>query len=310
MTQKERAVLTPIVFFDLFDRPVRPAGLKYLVYGQSMTESEFESILADLERRREIVRRRSFIRLPDRPGLTENGVLRDQISTELCAEAQRLIGRLASVPFVKMIAVINSLAFWNANQNSDIDILVVTEPGRMTIARDHINLLLTLWGKRNTRGVKRGKIAPDIFLDTDRLAIQDFHMAPRDIYFDFWFARITPIINRDQTYERTLAVNPWVRETFPNFAPRTEFIIPTRADRELRRRWWEAFYSHTLPGKALARLLTSQARERLQSYKRRIGSRGLVVIAPHVLRFHVPDKRAQYQQQFEARWQTLTVSHS
>ncbi|MBI4023090.1 hypothetical protein HY375_02925 [Candidatus Berkelbacteria bacterium] len=310
MTLKERAVLTPIVFFDLFDRPVRPAGLKHLVYGQSMTESEFESILTELERRREIIRRRGFLSLPDRPGLTENGIRRDQISTELAKEAATVIGRLASVPFVKMIAIINSLAFWNANQDSDIDILVVTEPGRIAIARDHINLLLTFWGRRNTRGVKRGKIAPDVFLDTDRLALEDFHMSPHDIYFDFWCARITPIINRDGTYERLLAANPWIRKVFPVFQPRTEFIVPPRPDREVRRKGWEWFYQHTPIGRWWGAVMTNRAGARLRRYQARSGERDLVVVSPHVLRFHVPDKRPEYQAQFEARWHALSGSHS
>ncbi|MBI4185469.1 hypothetical protein HY524_00270 [Candidatus Berkelbacteria bacterium] len=307
MTLREQAVLTPLVFYDLFDRPVRPDVLHTLTYRRTLARSAFDQTIDRLEARGVVWQRRGFLQLAGRPGLAEIGYVREMYSKALWADAEYLIEELASIPFVRMIAVINSLAFWNANSDSDIDLLVVTEPNWIAVARDHINLWLTLWGKRNTHGPKRGKVAPDIFLDTSALAVNDFHLKPRDIYFDFWFARITPVINRHATYERLLTANPWIQTTFPQFRPRLHHVIAPNSEHEQTRDRWERFYCSSI-GERVAAGLSSYQRARLDRYAHRVGSDSLVLVTPHQLRFHVPDRRLEYQQAFEARWRTLTHS--
>lgn len=293
--------MTPVIFFDLFDRPIRPDTLYRLTYRCRLTPTDFERELDELELAGKIVRHHGFVRLADRKGLASVGLVREQHSRELWHEARTIINRLGCVPFIRMIAVINSLSFWNAHKNSDIDLLIVTEPGRIPVVRDHVNALLELWGKRNTRGPKRGKVAPDIFIDTEALDLRPFRLGRDDIYFDFWAARITPVLDRAGTYQRFLDANPWLVDTFPQFEPRTEHRIKVGPTREVRSKLWEAFYG-TWPGHKLTAVIAERQQERLRRYQQRVGDKGLVVVSPHVLRFHVPDRRQEYQTQFESRW--------
>lgn len=309
MTALERAVMTPILFYDLFDRPIRPHTVRSLVYKRRVSDEEFDSTLTSLENQGYIVRRAGFVRLSGRPGLIQNAVVRKNISAQLWRDAEAVIGKLAKIPFVEMIAVVNSLSFDNASYDSDIDLLVITQPGYMAVARDHITLSLKRWGRHNGRGPKRGKVAPDVYLDTERLAIEDFHLGPRDIYFDFWFARLTPVLNRNNAYERFLHANPWIHDVFPHFAPQTKHLITTSPVRELRRQTWETWY-RSMPGRAIARWMEESQTDRLAAYQRTVGDRGLVVVQPHVLRFHIPDRRPEYEQRFIERWQTLDLSRS
>ena len=55
---------------------------------------------------------------------------------------------IVKVPFVKMVAVCNSLAYDNATEQSDIDLFIVIEKGRMWIARFLITLILQFHGVR------------------------------------------------------------------------------------------------------------------------------------------------------------------
>ena len=299
--------MTPILFFDLFDRPIRPHTVRSLVYKRRVSDGDFEQALVNLEEQHFITQRDGFVRLAGRTGLIQNAVVRKNLSRRLWADAEWLVGKLAKIPFVEMIAVVNSLAFDNASYDSDIDLLVVTQPGYMAVARDHINLSLKRWGRHNGSGPKRGKVAPDIFLDTDRLDISDFRLKPRDIYFEFWFASLTPVLNRNNAYERFLHANEWIYNIFPHFVPKTKHIIESSPLRELRRQAWEHWY-RSMPGQALARRMEEWQTSRLLDYQHRLGNQGLIVVQPHVLRFHVPDKRQEYQRAFEARWKELEQS--
>lgn len=303
MTALERAVLTPIVFFDLFDRPIRLSGLRRLLYRQPASPASLKRTLGRLESAGKIFRRQGFIRLNGRRGLIQNALAREQISEDLWLEAQILIEGLGAVPFVRMIAVVNSLAFHNANQNSDIDLLVVTEPGMMSVARDYLTAHLVLWGRRNTRGPKRGKLAADVFLDTEHLDVSDFHGPGQDIYVDYWAASIAPVIDRDNTYQRFLEANSWIQETFPGFVPHTEHTIVVGRGANWRRAVREQWYRSAL-GRPMAKLLTKWQLWRLRRYQRD-STVGMIEVGPHRLRFHVPDRRAEYQRAFEATWQSL-----
>lgn len=304
MTDLETAILTPVVFFDLFDRPIRYTTLPQLAYGRRVTPTQVASTVNRLERRQRVVRRGEFVALGGRGELFQNALLRDQRSDALWAEATTWVLGLGAVPFVKMIAVVNSLAFHNANANSDIDLLVVTEPGKLAIARDHITVLLTLWRKRNTSGPKRGKLAADVFVDTEHLDLHDFRHQAQDIYLDYWTAWVAPVINRDQTYERFLAANPWLRATFPGLVGHTKHLSTVPAQLERRRRLWEAWYRSRM-GSRVSELLGQWQLARLKRYQTRVAHQGTVVIMPYLLRFHVPDRRAEYQQAFEERWQIV-----
>lgn len=304
MTSLEQAIMTPVVLFDLFDRPIRYNSLPQLAYGHTLTRAQLTTTYNRLELRNKLVRRGEFVALAGRGELFANAILRDQLSDELWVEATKRIRALGSVPYVRMIAVVNSLSFHNANANSDIDLLIVTEPGKISIARDHITVWLTYWRRRNTSGEKRGKLAADVFLDTDNLSVRSFHGDDQNLYIDYWAAWVAPVINRDKTYERFLKANPWIKQTFPGFEGHAKHIITVPKSLDVRRRWWEALYRNPF-GHKVGSILTNWQNARLKRYQARVKDQGTVIVTPHLLRFHVPDRRVEYQHAFEEQWQRI-----
>jgi len=206
-----------------------------------------------------------------------------------------------------MTAVINSLSFWNAGPDSDIDLLVVTEPGYLPTVRDHINLFLTSRNRRNTRPPKRGKVAVDILITTERLNIHDLRLRGQDIYFDFWAAHIAPLLNSYQTYERFISENRWIAQCFPNFTPHLEHIMNVDPGRLKVQERYESFY-RSQAGSSIQRLLARYHMHRMHRYEARVRDSGTVVVSPELMRFNIPDRRHEYQQRFEERWHAVTGS--
>ncbi|MBI4032509.1 hypothetical protein HY374_02265 [Candidatus Berkelbacteria bacterium] len=306
LSPQERAILTPLVFFSLFDRPVLKTSLHQLAYRCSLTGRQVEGTIERLEGKGRIVTRHGYVALTRCERNVPLAQARDRLSDELWQDARRVIANLAAVPFVKLIAVVNSLAFHNAHAGSDVDLLVVTEPGRLAIARDHLNAHLTLWRRRNTHGDKRGKLSVDVWMDASDLSLGSFRLRPRDIYFEYWTAWIASVLNRDQTYEQLLAANPWLHRVFPQHKPHTVHQVTPDPVLERRRAAWEAFYRSSL-GQRLGAWQAEWQHERLARFEERVRTKGTVLISPRRLRFHVPDRRPEYQAAFEARWQEQTA---
>lgn len=307
MRTLEQALLAPIVFFDLFDRPMRLEEVRRLAYDRALTSEEAIAGVATLVASGKLVQQGDWVALASRPTLFEQWPARSDQNRLLWAEAQAVISCLASVPFVRMVAVINSLALSTARATSDIDLLVVTDPYMLPVARDHMLIRLTALGRRAYNSPKQGKVFPDIWLTSDRLELASWRLSPHDMYFDYWLAALTPVIDRSQTYRQLIAANPWLRSTFPNWEAQESKLITTEPQREQHREWYERFYREPV-GQWLAGFEGEWYHRRIHTYQEKLGPQALIVTTPTQLRIHEPDRRAEYQAQFLKRWHTVTQS--
>ena len=120
---------------------------------------------------------------------------------------------LALVPYVKMVAVMNSLAHDNVHADSDIDLLVVTKKGRLWVARGIMLLLLKVLGKR-AWGMRRAcKFSPEFFVDEDHLNVSD--LGSRSLYLkSIWVADMTPVVYGEY-FNKFWNANSWLAEYLP-----------------------------------------------------------------------------------------------
>ncbi len=300
----EGALLTPVVFFDLFDRPLNADELLGLSYGVALDEAQRDAVLEQLVVRGCLERVGAYLALPGRSAIVAPWYERQLVQRALWVEAQAVIGCLAGVPFVRMIAVVNSLSLGTARETSDIDLLVVVEPGWLAVARDHLLARLELLGRRARRLPKQGKVFPDIILSTDRLELASWRLEPLDMYLDYWLAHLTPVLDRAGTYAKLLGANSWLTHTFPGWRERQGRLIEPDRHREQHRESWEFWY-RSLPGRALSAGQAVWYSTRMRRYRAKIGEKGTVVASASQLRIHEPDKRPEYQRAFDERWQAL-----
>ena len=74
MTRHQQAVLTPLVFFDCFDRPLLKNYLLQAAYLEELTRADLEETLGSMTG---IVKEsQDYLYLADRKGLIENAKLR------------------------------------------------------------------------------------------------------------------------------------------------------------------------------------------------------------------------------------------
>lgn len=239
----EAAILSTVTYADLFDYPLTmPEVYRYLA-GVAAPLSAVQEALEDgfLSGHR-LARSRGYVTLAGRESIVEIRLYREAISARLWRKGQRYGRAIASLPFVRLVAVTGTLAVNNIEPGQDIDYLIVTAPHRVWLARLFVLALVHL-GR-----LEKLTICPNFVFSSDALA----QFSP-SFFAAHELAQMIPLYGQE-TYQALLHANPWARRYLPNafdtgpdlFARRVTPLFPAlkrAAEYALRGRWgdaWEA----------------------------------------------------------------------
>lgn len=147
-------------------------------------------------------------------------------SERLLRRAHRAVRLVAWVPFLRAVFVCNSVGAERATDTSDIDWLVVVEPGRIWFVRFMLNSILRLCGLRTYGGHEAGRICLSFFADTDHLDFAPLRVVPEDVHFAFWLHQMLPIYDPGNLWSKFLSANQWARRYLPNFKLAEGSVVP------------------------------------------------------------------------------------
>jgi len=112
---------------------------------------------------------------------------------------------LNKIPFIQLIAITGSVGAKNYQQGADIDLLFICKPHTVWMTR----LVVVLFFK--FKKVYKKIYCPNIYLSQNNLLWET-----KNIYIANEIARLTPIYNKQHTYEKFLLSNKWVLNYLPN----------------------------------------------------------------------------------------------
>ena len=136
----------------------------------------------------------------------EEGVRR---TAELMQRHERVISALATLPFIRMLALSGGTAHKNARGGDDIDLFVVAAGGRAYTAYTMLFLVSRL---TKTRGV----VCPNYLVDEDHLEIAYHH----DLFTAHQAISMVPIAGMDVFARFVNANDEWIRKLYPGYSPR------------------------------------------------------------------------------------------
>jgi predicted nucleotidyltransferase len=201
--------------------------------------------------------------------------------------ARRVARVLQRLPFVRGTLLTGSAGADDADDHADVDLLVLVEPGRMSVTFTLLGGLSRVLGRR--------VLCPNHYLATSHLALE----GERDLYLARELAQAYPLTGRAC---ELLAANVWVRRLLPNVSPRP-LAVSTRQSLLQRLAEWPL---RGRLGDALERRLQRLALARLRRHYRSQG----VAVPPDVvgdlrrgaqLRFHGLDERESVLTSYEHR---------
>jgi hypothetical protein len=248
-----QAAVRTVAYADVFDHPLTVAEAHRYLVGM---QAPVAAVRAELERLvpERLTRREGLYMLRGRGDLAETRRRRAAEAARLWPEAVRYGQVLAQLPFVRMVAVTGSLARDNVEAGSDIDYLLVTEPGRVWVGRGFAGIV--------RRGVQRRgiRLCPNYVLSEHALSLSD-----RNLLTAYELAQMVPLAGH-AVYRRMRELNEWTGKYLPNagdcprrLAPVTlrgrpaahvaEAVLRTPVGGWIERKEWARF-ERKLPGRS------------------------------------------------------------
>jgi len=208
------AILATLAFFSIFQVPIDFEKLWKFLYKQHASRQDLKKSLDELQANKKVVQQGDLYALTpwDERIYFQN---QEEIKKRF-NKIKRFEWLLQVIPFVRSMAIINSLALGTADAQSDIDFFVVTRKGTLYFVRTIIILLFKSLGLYKTKGKIKEHFCFGFYTTQDNLDFSSILLSGDDVYFSFWLASMQPIFG-EPTYFQTIAINNWVNRDFPNF---------------------------------------------------------------------------------------------
>jgi hypothetical protein len=289
--ETKKAVLVPITFFSWFNFPLTLKELRRYIWQRELAEDEIKAAIRDL------------------PGTSLVGeiVWRGGLSVGERLERTALAGQLwdkvdhwrwlfSYIPFISQVYVTNTLAYDNASAGSDIDLLVIAQPGRLWVSRACLLVAMNLF-KLRVRSAKRwAKFSPEFFLTTRALNISELAI-DRDYYLSYWLADLVSIWP-DGEHRSFRQANQWLKSDLPATWPtpkikRWRYLKPALL-RQLTEKTLSGSWGDTLEEWAY-----TKQRRIIDKNIRRLGVNPSVLYNRDIIKLHFNDRRAQVRDAIE-----------
>ena len=127
-------------------------------------------------------------------------------------------------PQIQMVALCNSRAMGEADENSDIDLFIIAKKGNLWTGRFFVTVITSLLGvrRRNTHGLQKwtpkyikrtkNRFCLSFFITEEAMNLDSVRLQPNDTYLDRWIYTLIPLVNKNATYEHFMEAN-WVEPT-------------------------------------------------------------------------------------------------
>jgi len=202
----ERAILATVTYRDLFNYPVSLQEIHRYLHRYPCREEQVRAALDGTALADDFLSHDGcYFSLKHRESLFALRKERMVHAERLWPRARVLARRLASLPFVRMVAVTGSLAVDNPGEGADIDIMLVTERGRLWSARALAKVLQALDVRFGS-----GELCANYLVSTAALELHD-----RGLYIAQELAQMVPVYGLD-VYKSLRDANPWVADYLPN----------------------------------------------------------------------------------------------
>lgn len=203
---------------------------------------------------------------------------------------RKVLNYVQRLPDVAGVALCNNMPFHFTDEDSDIDLFVITKKDRTWSAR--LMSVAPLIALRQ----RPGEMATDpvdisFFLSEEAMDLSNLKIADNDPYLAYWIKTLTPVHGSDDLWQKFFKANSWVNTFLPNAE------IPRRA---FRMRVNTKIKFPSLPiSESWAREIQEQKFP--TDIKNRMNKDSRIVVSSNILKFHKNDRRAEIARYFQSK---------
>lgn len=291
MKNKLKHLEVPMLFFAQFKRPLTLKELRRYLWRR---EVDLDSLKQELR---------------DRPWRVHDGMYyldpahietrrgSEQQAEKFWRKVRRFRKVFGAVPFLKLVAVGNTLAINGVGSNSDIDLFIVTKRNRVWTARMFLLLWLSLLKARVQSEKKYMKFSPEFFVDETATNLSKFAIAS-DYYLNFWVADLVPVWG-EENFVDFWKTNDWLKESLPIAfrSPNIRTDFP-RSNKSSLALIWEKTLGGGL-GDKIEKWTQDRQKRIIQKSLNRIGVNPSVITDTNVIKLHFNDRRGEIRDRLD-----------
>ena len=199
------AIQWTVTYGSIFDYPLTRDEVYRFLMAPGGSRAEVEAAIDhELSRGNGLESNGRFLYPAGQFGMVGTRLRRDRCAREAWAHARRYAYLIWMLPYVRMVAITGSLAMNNVEDGDDIDLMIVTEPGRLWMTR---GMILVVVKFARLRG---HTLCPNYILSSRALTLEQ-----RDSYAAHELAQMEPLYGK-HTARRLWNENAWCRDFLPN----------------------------------------------------------------------------------------------
>lgn len=200
--------LASIVYHNIFEYP--------LSSGELIKWEVSPRLIKPYHLPKDIGYQKGYYFINGQEGLLLKRALRKRLSAKKQLIAEKAVRILSLISWIKGIFLTGSVAMGNAQEEGDIDLMIIVSSGRLWTSRLLSFLLLTISGfKMRRHGLmdQKDRLCMNMWLDEHNLVWPE---KDRNIFSAHEIIQVKPLLNRNNAYERFLSENKWIKEYWPS----------------------------------------------------------------------------------------------
>jgi predicted nucleotidyltransferase len=290
LSKIKRDILAALAYFDLFNYPLTMDEL--LLYLPSRCEpGDFEYALKCLVIDRMIYHFDQFYTLKNDYFLIERRIKGNAKAAEMIGTARKVSNLLIRFPYVRGVAISGSLSKNFADENSDIDLFIITAENKLWIARTLMHCFKKLTFLVN----RQHYFCMNYYIDEQELQIRE-----KNIYTAIEIATLMPL-HGDTIFEHFYDANSWSRAYLPNKCMRLTTAKSLKSS--FLKRFTEIIFNNRLGDRldSLMMRITAKRWEKKMQQKK-LNTRGIVMAMDTGKHYAKPDP-ANFQNKLIIKYQ-------
>jgi len=210
----EGGILKCLSYYDVFSYPLTAMEIFHSLDRNSTSPNAVEELSRQLATSGRVKEHEGFFGFGNIESQVERRVKGNKLASDSMPKADEWSDFISGFPFVRAVFLSGSLSKNYMEEDGDIDYFVITEPGKLWLART----ILVLYKKIFLFNSHK-YFCVNYFIDTDHLEIEE-----KNHFTAVELVTLIPTRGRE-LYARFISANQWAHDYFPNFPVRDKNLI-------------------------------------------------------------------------------------
>ncbi|MBD3270761.1 hypothetical protein GF376_04500 [Candidatus Peregrinibacteria bacterium] len=205
------------------------------------------------------------------------------------------------VPYIRFLCICNYLGFGVIDDDSDIDVFIVTEKNRIYTTKFFATFFTHLIGARRHGKKIRKRFCLSFFVVEDNIDLENY-MIEDDIYLAYWLIGLLPIYGANRIWnDLEISNKHWINKYFDKFTTRRSHYHKSKNVRTKLTKILLENILNTKLGDILEKKLKKIFNKRFQANKKYLPENASVIVKDNILKYHNNDQRKVYRDDFFKR---------